>query len=467
MKKKVLFCWIITLSIITTAYAVDIPFLSEEMDYFVNVQGRASVTPYGQSSSLRPATEREKKLLNWKDPLTELYVADGILLFRFILVSEPTEFGSSALPGLSLDAYVYSYVNRRQTERITRVTLGSISGNVLNTTVDLMNTMGKGQVLLVNFNYNVGSTIRTTGFGRRKSLDLVKQFDSDYSSATHANTIARIAIIYLPAIRLTLKSHPESAVIGAGLEKSQPDQISLIAKVSEKYSGNPEIEYPVSFRVPSGNLFRVFRDKTNLRGEVKAYIDIPEYKTVAGEFEASENINQDFIRQISRIQAVALSAGAEHIAGVTLNIYALSPRWTNNMLVSAELEQRQRNILLDRRIPKLFTMSNNQLLMILKETYPEPAPAEELEDLVFIVARINELPKSADRILTFNGDEKYPVYRLLQDGYVFIVTEEKDSVFLYSTETLSGDIIVFRRGRQRAQPFKIVPGRALELRLGT
>ncbi|MFH1429677.1 MAG: hypothetical protein ABIH39_08040 [Candidatus Margulisiibacteriota bacterium] len=467
MKIRVLFSvLIILLLVFTTAYAVDVPLLSEQMDYFVNVQGGASVVPYGKASSLRPATEREKKLLNWNDPIAQLYVADGILLFRFRLAGEPTEYGRSALPGLSLDAYVYSYVNRRQTERIKNITLGSVSGNILNATVDLMNIMTKGQVLMVNFKYNIGSSARTAGFGKRKSLDLIKQFDSDYSSATNANTIARIAIVYLPAVRLALKSSQESVVIGAGLEQSPPDQFSLIAKVTEKYSGDPEIEYPVSFLVPSGNLFRVFRDKTNLKGEVYAYVDVPEYQIFAQEFKDNTYQGSDVIRKASRIQAVALSAGQEHTAGVTLNVYVLSPRWVNFISLSDELEKRQIDILLDRRIPRLFTMRDNQLLMVLNETYPEPAVAKEPEELVFVAARIDGLSQSADRLLTLNGEEEYPVYRLIEDGYVFVVHEKEDSVFLSSTETLSGEIIVFRAGRQRAQPFKIIPGQALELRLG-
>ncbi|MFC1596118.1 hypothetical protein ACFL4D_02390, partial [Candidatus Margulisiibacteriota bacterium] len=380
---------IIFLSLCTGVFAVDVPFMSQGMDYFVNVQGAASVIPYGQNSSLRRATEKEKRIWNWQDPLTELYVADGVLYFKFILSSEPTEYGISTLPGLALNGDIYSVKEGLRDDTGNSITIKSITGNTLQATVDLMDTIKKGQILLVNFNFSVGESGKTAGFGKRKRFDLLKDYASDYSAASNWNTVARAAFIYLPAIELRLKASRQSIVIGSSLEGYQDNKLSFSAKVLDKYNLSPEIDYPVSFLARPGSKLSILDEKTNLNGEIRASITVPAYQDIKEIFQKEMYSGKDIASRIFPVYAIAPSAGEEHRAAITLNYYILSPSWSAHCRIDNDMDPRDRFLLLDPKIPKLFTLLNGQLLMLYKETGLKPAIPEMLdEDLTFLVVKI-------------------------------------------------------------------------------
>jgi len=450
----------------TQIHAADIPFLSEGMDYFVNVQGAATAIPYGKHSSLRPATEQEKKLMGWDDPVTDLYVAEGLLFLKFALISEPTEFNQSTLPGLSLDAHIYSIVAGRREESVTRLSLGNTTGNILHATVDLMDIMEKGQILLVNFNFSLDDSGRTSGFGKRKRLDLFKDFADDYSSATHGDTIARAAFVYLPAVDVALETTHKSIVLGPSVESCRHGQIELKAKVLDRFTANPRVDYLVYFKTPDKHRLQVMKDWTDLRGEVKAYMNILPYQTLETLFQLESYKMKDIVEKKIPVQAVASSAQGHHTAALTINYYILSPSWTDHYVVGNDLGPEAKLFLLDTQIPKLFTINNDRLLVLLKETSASPALSEAINNpLTFLVVKPDSGQPADQTFLSLVGSKSYASYRLVENGLVFIVDDEPADLFLSALKDLQGELQVFNRGEIQRRTLQMTAGQTLDIKL--
>ena len=445
------------------AYAVNLPLFSEGMDYYVNVQGKASLNAYGDRSSLRLASETEKKLINWNDPLTELYVAEGLLYLELALQGEPTEFDSTAQPRLTLDAYVYSVVSGKRSEAVDQLTLGQANGNILSTSVDLMSIMTKGQVLVVNYNYSLGDTLKTTGYGQRKLQDLLKESISDYSSETNRNTIARVAIVYLPAIRIELQASESDLVLGSSFAEIQPESLVFTAKVLERYTGDPELGYPLSFRAPSDNYLSLDRGKTNLQGEVKTFAFLPRYETLTANYLA--NLATDYIQSKTRVEAVAFSAGQEHLASVTINTTILAPKWDHHFLLNDDLAPEAKLILLDKSLAKLFLIKNNNVFFLHKTSDRLANITETIDNFAVVIVRVPEDQWSKKVVLQLIGKEKVPAYTFIGNGRAFVPNDLNQDYLLFSTHSLKGELLIYKKGQWKVEPFEIEAGKAKGLRL--